>query len=295
MEEKNFSSKFALPLSLLFAALMVAAAWFFPAGSVQKSISSDLKSLEDRVLPTQGIELPVEWGDLGRKLVQEGVIDSKKFEALYAGRGRYGQTIQKLLLDTSNGRIVITPDNADLWLNLFWALGLSNKSAILEKGPMTDPRYGARGAGGFASTGGWTLSRGGAMEHYSRHAFLVLTPEEEALVERVSRNIYRPCCNNPTYFPDCNHGMAMLALLELLAAHGAKEAEMYKIALQVNAYWFPDTYLTVAKYLESKGRSWESADPKEILGENYSSASGYQLILSEVPPAQGTRGGGCGV
>ena len=64
------------------------------------------------------------------------------------------------------------------------------------------------------------MAKGDAMEHYSKHALIALTAEEQDLVNRVSLNIYRPCCNNPTYFPDCNHGMAMLGLLELMAAQG---------------------------------------------------------------------------
>ncbi|HEY4504655.1 MAG TPA: hypothetical protein VJI73_02695, partial [Candidatus Paceibacterota bacterium] len=139
------------------------------------------------------------------------------------------------------------------------------------------------------------LAQGEAMNHYSRHPFVVLTPEQQQIVERVSKNIYRPCCNNPTHFPDCNHGMAMLGLLEIMASQGVSEKEMYKVALQVNAYWFPDTYLTIAKYLESKGSEWEKADPRELLGVNYSSGSGYQKIQSQVTVPVPKSGGSCGV
>ena len=101
---------------------------------------------------------------------------------------------------------------------------------------MMDPRYG--GANGFASTGGWTLSDGDSMNHYNMHSFVTLTEEQQALVERVSKNIYRPCCDNSTYFPDCNHGMAMLGLLELMTSTRVTEADMYKTALQVNTFGF---------------------------------------------------------
>ena len=113
-------------------------------------------------------------------------------------------------------------------------------------------------------------------------------------MERVSKNIYRPCCGNSVYFPDCNHGMAMLGLLELMAAQGTSEEEMYKAALQVNSYWFPDTYLTLAKYFEQRGVEWSKVSPKEVLGAAYSSAQGYQQILAEVEPPQSQGGGGCG-
>ncbi len=122
-------------------------------------------------------------------------------------------------------------------LNVLWAFGLANKNEILEYGPMMDPQYG--GAGGFASTGGWTLATGNPMDHYSHHAMLTLTPEQKQRVERTSKNIFRPCCKNSTYFPDCNHGMAMLGALEIMASQGASERDMYRVADQLNKQWFP--------------------------------------------------------
>ena len=70
---------------------------------------------------------------------------------------------------------------------------------------------------------------------------------------------------------------------------------MYKTALAVNSYWFPETYINIAKYLEGKGIDWDAVDPKEILGASYSSAQGYKQILSQVEPVQKKSSGGCGV
>ena len=133
------------------------------------------------------------------------------------------------------------------------------------------------------------------MTYYSKYKLVPLTAEQDALVSSVAKNIYRPCCDNSTYFPDCNHGMAMLGLLQLLAANAVSESDMYKIALQVNAYWFPDTYLTLAKYFATQNIPWDKVDPKEVLGANYSSASGYRQILAKIEPIQNQGGGGCGV
>ena len=118
-------------------------------------------------------------------------------------------------------------------------------------GMMVDPKYG--GAGNFASTGGWTISKSSPMDHYSRHSLVVLTEEQQILVEKISRGVFRPCCGNSTHFPDCNHGMAMLGLLELMASQGVSEQDMWKTALIVNSYWFPDTYITLATYMKNKG------------------------------------------
>ena len=205
----------------------------------------------ERVLPAGGIELPIEWDDLGAQMVASGVIDAASFESLYLNQGGLNEQEQQMLYGENLTEVRMTPENAGALLNMFWAFGLANKNPVLEKGPMQDEAYG--GAQYFASTGGWTIAQGDVMNHYSAHAFVVLTEEQQQRVERVAKNIYRPCCGNSTYFPDCNHGMAMLGLLELLAAQGATEDEMYATALQVNAYWFPDTYLAIAQLFATRG------------------------------------------
>lgn len=251
-------------------------------------------SNQSEALSKSGIELPIKWNDIGKKMIDAGVIDKVAFESLYESRGGFNPEEQELLSGMVSGKIMMTEQNAAYWLNLLWAFGLANKNPILEKGPMTNLEYG--GAGNFASTGGWTLAKGNPMDHYSKYDLVELTSEEQALVERVSKNIYRPCCGNSTYFPDCNHGMAMLGLLELMAASGASESEMYKVALQVNSYWFSDTYSVIDQYFKMNGKSLATADPKEILGINYSSAQGYSRILSQFQnPEKKSSGGGCGV
>ncbi len=249
--------------------------------------------LEERVIPADGIMLPVVWGDFGKQMLNAGVIDEGGFVSIYSDRGGLPDDEKKLLYGEGNGKIRMTPENSGFLLNLLWAFGLGNKNEILDSGEMMDPQFG--GAGNFASTGGWTLAKGGAMNHYSKHAFVTLTREQQDLVDKVSRSIYRPCCGNSTHFPDCNHGMAMLGLLELMASQGLTESEMYKTALAVNSYWFPDTYLSIGRYLIKEGRDFDSVDPKEILGAEYSSASGYRRILSSIEPAAGRGGGGCGI
>lgn len=290
---------YTVAVGIAIAGLLIAGSWIYSAGlkntprpgAGQKAEGFSAESVE--VAPEAGVELPVKWGSLGKDLVASGVVAKDKFEALYEGRGGLSDNDRKLLEGNSDGNLVINRENAGLILNLFWALGLGNKNDILEKGEMADPKYG--GAGRFASTGGWTISSGGAMEHYSRHQFVNLTKEQQDLVDRVSRNIYRPCCGNSTHFPDCNHGMAMLGLLELMAAQGVGEEEMYKAALVVNSYWFEENYKVIAQFLKSKGVNWNEADPKEILGYNFSSIAGFENITRQLEPQELQGGGGCGV
>lgn len=291
------------PLSvILLTALLVGGAMYVlgakygydeSGASNEQQSTENTFQLSDAVLPREGIVLRVRWGNLGSQMVKEGVIDAEKMDSLYAQRGGMTDEMQKLLYGENNGNLVMTQENAGMMLNLFWALGLSTQSDILENGPMTDSRYGT--PAGFASTGGWTLSTGNVMQHYSRHPFVTLTAEQNARVARVAQNIYRPCCNNSTHFPDCNHGMAMLGLLELMAANDRTEEEMYRVALQANAYWFPENYLTIAQYLRAQGVEWEDADPKEILGAEYSSASGYARIRSLATQPVERSESSCGV
>lgn len=266
------------------------------AGKLRPALPADQKArqaaLLSRVLPEKGVELPVAWGDLGVRMVKAGVIDQEAFENLYNRRGGLSAEEKELLSGSANGKLRMNTQNADYLLNLLWALGLGNKSSVLEHGPMME--QGREYAGRFASTGGWTLAKGGAMDHYGAHSFVSLTPEQEAMVERVAKNIYRPCCGNSTHFPDCNHGMAMLGLLELMASRNVKEEEMYKHALKVNSFWFPDTYLAIAEYAARRGVYWEDVDAKEALGFDYSSGQGYARILEEVEPTR-VGGGSCGV
>ncbi|MDP2624965.1 MAG: hypothetical protein Q8P27_02145, partial [Candidatus Peregrinibacteria bacterium] len=199
---------------------------------------------EEEILPGEGVDLLVDWGSLGLQMIEAGVIDKEELELIYAARGGLNDDQISLLYGEDNGSLKIDSNNAGFILNLFWALGLSNQNSVLDEGTMQD--YDDQGS--FASTGGWSLSIGDSMDHYSEHSFIELSSEQESLVEDVAKGIYRPCCNNSTYFPDCNHGMAMLGFLELLASQGASEEEMYEQALQVNAYWFPSQYLNNAQY-----------------------------------------------
>jgi len=289
MENENKSSVL-VPAGLLAVVLVVGSIFFAARAEPARQRAA---TTEESGAVVMGHELPVRWGDLGVKLSSVGVIDAEALAALYAERDGFSLEEKALLFGTDNGVLVMTKENAPFVLNLLWAVGLGTRNEILDKGPMADPRYGT--AGNFASTAGWTLAQGGAMAHYSMHPFVVLTPEQQELVERVAKTIYRPCCSNPVYFPDCNHGMAMLGLLEIAVSQGADEETLYRAALAANALWFPDTYRTIDEYLKRRGASLVAASPQEILGANYSSAAGYRQILTEIEPPTPSGGGGCSV
>src|SRR3989344_2820618 len=303
---EDIVQKYATPLSIIAAGAFIALAVQYgsPDRSAGAAAQVDTQAqLQESVLPSSGVELPITWGDLGAKLVEVGAMDPAKMAALYKDRGGFPPEYQKTLEKNADRKIVITNWNAGYLLNLFWALGLANSNPILEdENEMMNPAY--KGAGNFASTGGWTLAKGPstgsgqatAMSHYNMHQLITLTSGQQALVDRISRNIYRSCCGNSTHFPDCNHCMAMLGLLELMASQGVREEDMWKAALAVNSYWFPDTYMTIATHMEDKGVEWKDVHPQEILGANYSSATGFRRISSQVAaPQQPGGGNGCAV
>ena len=192
----------------------------------EKRQTFEREQIFEEINPSKGYELPVSYSDLGPKMLSLGVIDLEKFKSVYDQRQGFTDRELKILTSGSTEKIKITRENSNFLLNFFWALGLANNTRILTDGQMK--QYGD--PSNLASTGGWTLSKENSMNYYSKGELIKLSSAQEDLAEKVASGIFRPCCNNSTAFPDCNHGMALLAILELLAANGASEGEMYEAA-----------------------------------------------------------------
>ncbi len=251
----------------------------------------DLSSIEQEVIPQEGIELPISWGDLGPKLVSAGVIDLPKFKEVV----KLDPEQEKVLTDGSTDKIRITRGNSQFIVDVLWAIGLAQKSDVYDNGPM-GKEY-KKDAGNFASTGGWTLSRGNAINYLNRFDFIKLTDDQQKKVSEIAQNVYRPCCGNSTWFPDCNHGMAALAAIEMMVAAGLDDGTIYRNVLALNSYWFADSYLTTATYFARQGTAWKNVDAKMVLGLEYSSSQGAGTIAAKVGPLPykpKQSGGGCG-
>lgn len=241
-------------------------------------INVAMEHLRESVNPPDGYDLGVSYGNLGPKILSSGGIDLAAFTALYEASGNpLSEKQLEILSQDSELPIVINAENAHFLLNFFWAVGLVNTNPILTEGPI------AQQSGGqierFASTGGWTLGTKPVAELFASQVLISLTPEQQMRVEEAAAMIYRPCCDNPTLFPDCNHGMAMLGLLELMASQNASLEEMLLAAKYVNAFWFPQQALETAIYLEAnQGVSYRDADPRMIVGKELSSGSGFAMV-----------------
>ena len=242
----------------------------------------ELAVLYEQVNPPDGFTLSVSYGDFGPRLIEAGVIDYDAFAAIYENSGKPLSTEQiEILKNGSDGEIVIDADNAHFLLNFFWAVGLANQNSILTEGPMVQNSDGQ--VERFASTGGWSLATKPVTEFYARMDLIRLTAEQQKLVEEVAAGIYRPCCNNHTLFPDCNHGMAMLGVLQLMGSKGATAEEMFEAAKYINVYWFPQQTLETAIYLQlNENVDFREADAKLVVSEKFSASSGASMVHEDL-------------
>nr|MBI5455789.1 hypothetical protein [Candidatus Levybacteria bacterium] len=248
--------------------------------------------LKQQVLPQKGYVLSVVWGDIGKQLLDSGAIDKQKYDQQFVNEPG-GKDMMQYLDRFSVNHMAINEKNSHFMVNTLWALGLINKSKALDEGPMREEGV---ETGNMASTGGWTLGSKPAMELYSSKSLINLTPEQEELVKKIASNIYRPCCGNSTYFPDCNHGMAALGYIELAVKQGVPEQKIYKDILALNSFWFPQQYVNLAAYFNKQGVTWQKVDPKLVLGIDYSSGQGAAKIQQAIQDVPGldVKGGGCG-
>jgi hypothetical protein len=255
-------------------------------------------ALQAQINPVDGYALSVSYGDLGPRMLEGGVFDYEAFAAIYENSGNPLSAEQiEILKSGSEEEIVINAQNAHFLLNFFWAVGLSNENSILTQGPMVQRSDGQ--VERFASTGGWSLATKPVTEIYASLNLIPLTAEQQTLVEEVAAGIYRPCCDNHTLFPDCNHGMAMLGVLELMASIGASADEMFEAAKYVNAYWFPQQTLETALYLQvTENTDFAGADARLVVSDRFSAGSGAARVHQELQaigllPQAPNQGGNC--
>ncbi len=257
-------------------------------------------ALLEQINPEAGYTLPIDFGNLGAQLVEAGVINRDLFIQVYQKAGQPLTDEQLAILDgTFTGQMAMNGANAYFLLNFLWATGLASQNPILDSGPIQ--KSGQNGIEGFASTGGWTLATRPIREIFSQSKLFALTADQQKRLEEAAAMVYRPCCDNPTNFPDCNHGMAMLGLLELMASQDASLEEMLEAAKYVNAFWYPQQTLEQAVYFQNtEGLAYQDVDAGLLLGRQYSSGSGFKQLHQFLEgngllPQAPSSGGSCGV
>lgn len=258
------------------------------AGSIRTVTPEHAQALFEEavaaVLPRGGFHSRIALRDSILRLVSKSVIDPERFASVYEGRGGLPVEMEYRLRWPSHLPIHLTAANAEYYVNLLWPVGLANAIPSNRTSPVNGPSLHT-----FASTAGWNLGQdegGGA--YFNKFQIVELTPEQEELAVRIAKNTFRPCCNNSTFFQDCNHGSALYGLLQLGASQGLTEGELYQEALAFNSFWFPQTYVQTAVYFKLlEGTDWTELDPKFLMGARYSALGPWEAAvgakLAEIP------------
>lgn len=238
----------------------------------------------------------IKFKDSIKKIVQGGAIDLGKFKKLYDRRGGLPDWVAKSMEGNNRSYIEFNINNANYLLNVLWPLGVASKNNINLKSPINKDGN----VNSYASTGGWSLGKeknGGV--YFNQIAAIPLNADQERIVLEVAQNVYRPCCNNSTFFQDCNHGSALYGLLQLAASQGYSTKEMYQLSLEANKYWYPDQYTELVLYFrELKNKEISELDAKEVTSAKYFSGSGWRgnifvpLRINKVIYHKGAIGGG---
>lgn len=243
--------------------------WAAPIGSRGPGIALD----------AQG-RLAVVLGNLGPRLVAAGAIDPQRLVALAAQAGTPLDARAVRLL-TDGGDEAVAFDAAHAWflLNVFWALGLANANPLLTAGPMM--RHGWGRLHTYASTGGYTLAARPVLDVYASSALVTPSARQQQRLAAAAADVYRPCCDNPTSFPDCNHGMAMLGLLTLVAAGDGDDDTLLRAAAAANGAWFPQAAAQVAGYVRATRPAGDARpDLRAANGRELFSATGFRKVAA---------------
>lgn len=258
-----------------------------------KSPEELVQILKQKVLPQKGYLLSARWNDIGKQLLSSGVIDKTKYDELFK-EDKYAMKQMKYLSNNSHDHMMINENNSRFMVNTLWALGLVNKNKILDEGSMKT--YGKVDFMNFASTGGWSLGSKPTSELYSSSEIIKLNSQQQELVKKIALNTFRSCCNNSTEFPDCNHGLAALGYIEAAVSQGISEKQIYKDLLSLNSFWFPQQYVELAAYFDSRSTDWNKVDAKLSLSSQYSSAQGSQQVQQNIQKVPGfnIQQRGCG-
>jgi hypothetical protein len=226
-----------------------------------------------RAVPDSGYQSRIVLRDSIVRLVRHGAIDLGKFFGLQRNGVRMAGDLSHVLSDPSEKPIRLTRENVAVYVDLLWPIGLANRLI----GNFSSPLAG-QSVGNFASTAGWTLGdRNEGAEYFDRFPIVDMTPSQEALAIRVAKTTFRPCCDNSSFFQDCNHGSALYGLVQLGASQGLQELELYREALAFNSFAFEPYYVRTALFFAvARGVAWRDVDPKAVMGAEYSSGSRWR-------------------
>ena len=250
--------------------------------------------LAAQVIPATGYALPFKSGNNIHKLVETGALNISNLSIILNNSKQPLTPVEEEILNgTYNGYIQFNSTNSEFVQLALWSLGINNNDTIINKGqiinasvPYADqinsnaslkqkvtPQYVASHY--FASTGGYGSL--GKLQ-LGELNIINLTSQQQALMYDVATHSYRPCCDNPTAFPDCNHGAAALGLIELLASQNANQTQMFSAIKYFYQYQFPQQYAEIAAYFDIHGENYSQINSSEIMSFSFSSYSGFSSV-----------------
>ena len=255
----------------------------------------DYSSIIKQVYPTQGFVLPAKWDGAPKQLADSGALNlSFVANALSNANQSLTKNELEVLNGTGDSNVTLNKSSALFTLYVLWALGINNKNPIISNGPIMNyggSPYNLASTGGYGPLGKLQLGN---------LSIITLNSSEQKMVEATASNTYRPCCNNPAMFPDCNHGAAQLGLIELMASQGKNQTQIYDALKEFNSFYYPQQYLDVAiLFSYTQNKAWDEVPANVVLGYNFSSASGYYEVYNVLsndnvlPKVSGGPGGSC--
>ncbi len=261
-----------------------------------KTNTVNVNQLEGEVIPAQGYVLPVKWGKSAKELVDSGALNITALSSILqqSGQPLTAEELQ-ILNGTSDENITINANNTLFDLYVLWGVGISNNNSIINSGPLMQNGN----PNNFASTGGY-LPLGNLM--IGQLNIMNLSSNEQTIAEQVAFNSYRPCCDNPTGFPDCNHGAAALGLIEIMASQGNSLNATFEAVRDFNSFQFTQQYMEEAVFFASQGQDWNAVPASTVVNYNFSSATGSSYVMQYIQKfglvqSQGASGSSasCGV
>lgn len=265
--------------------------------------SINITQLQSQVLPSNGFVLPAKWGDIVHEAVLANVINVKNLSLiLNYSKEPLTPSEMRILNGTSTANIILNSSDALFVVDVLWGVGINNNNPIISNGSISQYNNYTYTVNGitkiytetpydYASTGGY-----GALGNLQlgKLNLISLTPQQQDLANFVAMHSYRPCCNNPTSFPDCNHGAAALALVEIMASQGNGVNATFTAVKDFNSLYFTQQYIYDAIYLASQGTSWNNVSPSIVTGYNFSSYSGASKVQQYVQQKLISKVGGSG-
>jgi len=280
VKSRNLYLLLGLVLAVLFWQVYAtaAASGFIEPLDTTKEVNIDEAKLLQTVIPEEGVILKTRWQGAPAKMVETGLIDIEKLKEYSE---RYGQKVteedMKIFEPGYNEPIYMNRQNSIIVYNVLWALGYANKNEVLD---YELEQYGwetvTKGLAGsyfsFADLGATSKQHQSGFNYFE---FVKISPEQQAIVNKIASKGAVPSCGNTFNLPDCSCSFAALALTELAASQGLSEEAVYKDLKAILPYRFPRIYILHSVYFKlAEGLDWKDVDAERVMSKDFSSAQG---------------------